>query len=216
MRDPAASLTELFDAERAARRAHDALVEANPDATLPLLDRATHEALALLASEPEEATLRLVRLASVLGELTGYVVVDRLIDILGADAPEARAAAGEALEGIAFDRFKEVALGVERALERLKSGNAALAELPYVLAQVPEPGVLKLLGRFLASADVDAVAGAIEAVVEAGDPTAVVLLDPLTGDPRRVTLEDDTGIEGEATLGELAAEARSILTGTKA
>jgi hypothetical protein len=31
-----------------------------------------------------------------------------------------------------------------------------------------------------------------------------------------VTIEDDTGIEDEVTLGELVVEARSILNGTKA
>jgi HEAT repeat protein len=145
--------------------------------------------------------------------MTGPRVVDLLVDILGCDEPEARHAAGEALEGPAFDRFKEVALGVERALERLPNGNAALSELPYLLAEVPEPGVAKLLARFLAHADADAVASAIEALVEMGDPGALPLLDPLGADGRKVQLEDEGGTEGEATIGELVAEARSLLKG---
>jgi hypothetical protein len=145
--------------------------------------------------------------------MTGPRVVDLLVDILGCDEPEARHAAGEALEGLAFDRFKEVALGVERALERLPQGNAALSELPYLLAQVPEPGVPKLLARFLAHPDADAVASAIEALVEMGDPGALPLLDALATDGRKVQLEDEGGTEGEATIGELVAEARSLLKG---
>ena len=133
------------------------------------------------------------------------------MDILGCDEPEARHAAGEALEGLAFDRFKEVALGVERALERLPDGSPALSELPYLLAQVPEPGVAKLLARFLAHKDADAVAAAIEALVETGDPAALPLLDPLSSDTRKVQLEDEGGTEGEATIAELVAEARTIL-----
>lgn len=213
MRDPAATLKALFDAQRAARTAHDELVGAAPDTVLPLLERATTDALALLEADEEEASMRLDRIAGLLGEMQGPRVVDLLVDILGCDEPEARHAAGEALEGLAFDRFKEVALGVERALERLPEGSPALAELPYLLAQIPEPGVSKLLARFLAHKDADAVAAAIEAVAEMGDPAALPLLDSLSCDARKVQLEDDGGTEGEATLAELVAEARAILMG---
>ena len=214
MSDAAALLKELFDAERAVRAAHDALLEAHIDAVLPQLERATHDALTLDELDEDESALRLVRLAEVLGEMQGPKVVDLLVDILGCDEPEARHAAGQALGGLAFDRFKEVALGVERALERMPAGSPALAELPYLLVEVPEPGVLKLLARFLAHQDPDAVASAIEALVEAGDPSVLPLLEPLAADARKVQLEDDGGTEGEATIAELVAEARSILGGS--
>ena len=77
---------------------------------------------------------------------------------------------------------------------------------------MPEPGVTKLLARFLAHRDPDAVASAIEALVEIGDPAALPLLEPLAGDARRVQLEDEGGTEGDATIGELVAEARALLT----
>ena len=213
MTDLAATLEALFDAERAARRANDALLDRDPEALLPLLEKAARGALSLDDEDEDESSLRLVRVAALLGEMQGPRVVDLLIDILGCDEPEARHAAGEALEGLAFDRFKEVALGVERALERLPETSPALSELPYLLAQVSEPGVMKLLARFLAHRGSDAVASAIEALVEIGDPAALPLLDALVADPRKVQLEDDGGTEGEATLGELVAEARSLLSG---
>jgi HEAT repeat protein len=216
MSDPVALLKDLFDAERAVRAAHEALLEAPIETVLPQLERATHDALTLDELDEDESALRLVRLAELLGEMQGPKVVDLLVDILGCDEPEARHSAGQALGGLAFDRFKEVALGVERALERLPSGSPALAELPYLLAEVPEPGVLKLLARFLAHKDADAVASAIEALVEAGDPSVLPLLEPLAADPRKVQLEDDGGTEGEATIAELVAEARSILGGSGA
>jgi len=213
MRDPGSMLKELFDAERAARRAHDALVGADPESVLPLLQKATREALELDTLDEDEAALRLERVAAVLGEMQGPRVVDLLVDILACDEPEARHAAGEALAGLAVDRFKEVALGVERALERLPSGSPALAELPYILAQVPEPGATRLLARFLAHPDPDAVASAIETLVETGDASVLPLLDPLAADARKVQLEDEGGTEGEATIGELVAEARTLLRG---
>jgi hypothetical protein len=213
MSDLAATLSSLFDAERAARQAHDDLLEAPADALATLLERASRDALSLMDEDEDEASLRLERIAGLLGEMHGPKVVDLLVDILGCEEPEARHAAGEALEGLAFDRFKDVALGVERALERLPAGSPALVELPYVLAQVPEPGVAKLLARFLAHSDVDAVAAAIEALVETGDPGALPLLEPLASDRRKVQLEDDGGTEGEATIAELVAEARGMLAG---
>jgi HEAT repeat protein len=210
--DLAVTLTGLFDAERAARRAHDELVASDPARVVPLLAITARNALALDSVDEDEASLRLVRIAGVLGEMQGPAVVDLLIDILGCDEPEARSAAGEALSGLAFDRFKEVAVGIERALERLPEGSPAMAELPYLLVDVPEPGALKLLARFLQHRDPDAVAAAIEALVELGDPSAVPLLDKLQTDSRRVQLEDEGGTEGDASIGELAVEARGLLT----
>jgi len=212
-RDAAATLKALFDSERAVRTAHDALVDMRPEDVLPQVERATREALNLDTTDEDEASLRLVRIATLLGEMQGPRVVDLLIDVLGSDEPEARQAAGEALEGLAFDRFKEVALGVERALERLPAESHALSELPYLLAQIPEPGVMKLLARFLAHADADVVAAAIEASVEMDDPSVLPLLEPLASDNRSVMLEDDGGVDGAATIAELAAEARTMLGG---
>ncbi len=168
------SLDALFDAERDVRRVHAELVEATASDLLPILETAIQSSVS--NPDEDERTLRLVRIAGLLAEIEGAKAVDLLIDILGAEDPEARHGAGVALEDRAYDRFKAVALGVERALERLAPGQVALAELPYLLADIPEPGVMKLLGRFLAHADAEAVGAAIEALVEMGDPSAAPLL----------------------------------------
>jgi HEAT repeat protein len=202
-------LADLFDAERSVRHLHAELAKAEPPTLLDSIDAAAHEALDL--GDADESALRLVRLASLLGELEGPRPVDLLIDILGSEEPEARHTAGESLEDLAFDRFKEVALGVERALDRLPSGNSALLELPYLLGGIGEPGVRKLLARFLAHEDPEAVAAAIEVLVDTGDTGAASLLAPLERDTRRVSLEDEEGEEGTATLGELAIEAKKLL-----
>ncbi|MFO0758872.1 MAG: hypothetical protein U0359_20435 [Byssovorax sp.] len=205
------SLSELFDAERAVRRLHDAL------ASLPAaqLTDALTDALKAANKEPneDESALRLVRIAALLGEHEGPRVVDALIDILASEHPEARKAAGDELEEMAFERFKDVASGVERALKRLPIGSPALPELPYLLAELPEPGVMKLLGLFLAHKDPEAVAAAIESLVEIGDPAGARLLAPLKNDDRTVELADE-GDEAasEVTIGELAAEALELLS----
>jgi HEAT repeat protein len=203
------NLNALFDAERTARKLHAALADQPREALVKELREAT---TAALATDDEESSLRLSRLSVLLGDLDGPEVVDLLVDILGSDSPEARVQAGEALEGLAFDRFKEVALGIERALESLPHGNLALAELPYLLAEVPEPGVMKLLGKFLKHGDPEAVAAAIEALVEVGDPTGAGMLVPLVADKRLVQVEDDLGDDGSVTVGDLATEAREFLT----
>jgi HEAT repeat protein len=93
----------------------------------------------------------------------------------------------------------------------LPAGSPALSELPYLIAEIPEPGAAKLLARFLRHADPEAVAAAIEALVEVGDPSVAPLLVPLEKDTRSVQVDDDEGEEGKVTIGELAAEARALL-----
>lgn len=206
------NLSELFAAERTVRRLHTELCELPEEQLLDALVAAA--GAAGKESREDEASLRLVRIAALLGEFDGPRVVDALIDVLGSEQPEARLAAGEQLEGLAFERFKDVALGVERALKRLPVGSPALPELPYMLAEVPEPGVSKVLGQFLTHADPDAVAAAIEALVEVGDPSAVRALQALTKDERTVELaEDDNERTEEVTIGELALEAIDLLGG---
>jgi hypothetical protein len=208
--DIQARLDALFDAERAVRKTHEELLRGDRAALVKAIRVAVDAALAAIDTAAEDANLRLVRLAALLGDAEGGdAAVDALIDILACEEPEARHVAGQALEDLAFDRFKEVALGIERALERLPVGSAALTELPYLLAEVGEPGSLKLLGRFLRHADADAVAAAVEALVEMGDPSAASLLAPLEKDARQVQLDDDDA--ERVSIGDLAAEARQLL-----
>jgi HEAT repeat protein len=202
-------LAALFDAERNARKLHAGLVGKPRAELVSELRAATKGALA--EKDEDESAVRLSRLALLLGDLDGDEVVDLLVDILGGPSPEGRVAAGEALEGLAFDRFKEVALGIERAIERLPKGSPALTELPFLLAEVGEPGCVKLLGRFLKLQDAEAVAAAIEALAELGDPAAVPLLAPLEKDGRQVQIDEEEAGGERVALGDLAHEAREIL-----
>ncbi len=225
------TLSKLFAAELEARRLHDRVAAMG---TEPGGREAVVAALVarIAATEPgaekdsakkdsaehsadhrgaEEATATLVCVARLLGEFDGPEVADALIDVLNSEHPEVRNEAGEQLQGLAYDRFKEVELAVERALERLAVGSNALVELPFVLAEIPEGGVTKLLSKFMAHDDPDAVASALEALVEVGDPSALDAVKVLLGDKRRTRPRDEEADDTEVTLGELAAEAVELL-----
>ena len=205
------NLNALFDAERRVRTLHGQIADKEPNVVMNAAEKAMKSALE--ESDEDEATLRLERLAVLIGEFDGPRAVDLLIDILSSEFPGAREAAGEQLEGLSFDRFKEVAKGIERALKRLPVGSPALPELPYLLAEVPEPGVAKLLESFLGHEDPDAVAAAIEVAVTIGDASIIRHLKKLENDKRTVQMSNEEDEEGEVSLGELALDAIDLLEG---
>lgn len=166
---------------------------------------------ALREEDEREAAVRLVPCALLLSEFQGEQPVDLLIDILGSDVPEACQTAGEILSEMAYSRFKEVALGVERALARLPQDSGARLELPFVLHEVPEPGVVKLLELCLKQKDPQAVLAALEACAERGDPDLLPALEALRSDRRIVEMEDEEGETDQAELGQLAGEACDMI-----
>jgi HEAT repeat protein len=206
------ALSELFQTEQRARDLTDEIASGPPDVVLAVLTEAIEGARK--PGDEKNRVTQLDSIAKILGELGGPGAVDALIDILGSDEPEARHAAGVVLEDLAFERFKEVALGIERALAKLAPDHLALSELPYILIEVPEPGVVKLIHRFLDHPNEEVVAAAIEACVELGDPSSVTKLSRLERDTRLVELDDgesDRSTDGSVTIGELAKEARLLL-----
>jgi len=207
------ALGELFSAEKKARDLADEMASGPPELVLAVLTEAVERARKL--PDDEERVARLSSVAKILGSLGGPAAVDALIDILGSEEHEARHAAGVVIEDMAFERFKEVALGVERALAKLPPDHMALSELPYILIEIPEPGVLKLVHRFLEHANEEVAAAAIEACVELGDPSSVPKLAKLERDTRLVELDEgdepDRNSDASVTIGELAKEARLLL-----
>src|SRR5215471_17393889 len=135
-------LAELFEAQHKARKLAEEIACGPADVVLPVLAEAIAAARSL--EREEDRLLELESIAQILGQLPGPRAVDALIDILGSEESGARHAAGMVLEEVAYERFKEVALGIERALENLPPDHPALTELPYLLVEIPEPGVLKL------------------------------------------------------------------------
>lgn len=196
-------LHEIFDADRRARELEAALVSKSaPEPLAALLTAATKEAFAL--EDETEAELRLVRLADLCAQVPGPSMADALITILGHSSARVRIEAGEALRDVAYERFKEVARAIERALER-DEGGLAMQELPFVLVEVHDPDPVPLMARFLQHSDPNVVGAAIEALADHGDPAAAPHLARLVDDPREAELEDLD--EASAPIGDLARAA---------
>src|SRR5262245_35830038 len=99
MSDPIrAALSSLFDAERAARTLHGDLLTFPPRDLVKELGDAAKDAVAKHDEDSAEGSLRLARIAVLLGDLEGDDVVDLLIDLLGGPSGEGRGQAAESLE----------------------------------------------------------------------------------------------------------------------
>jgi HEAT repeat protein len=204
-------LEALFEADRKLRDAEELLfAQADTEELSRALERATDVALGM--SDQREGVAQLVRLSDLCAQVQGARMADTLVRILNHDEPEVRLAAGEALRDFAYDRYAEVARALERALDKELEGPA-LEEIPWILAEVAEPSALPLIGRCLAHKNAEVVASAIEALAELGDPEAESMLQKLVKDKRVVSLEEG-GASYSTTLGELAAEAISELSGS--
>ncbi|HSN81333.1 MAG TPA: HEAT repeat domain-containing protein [Polyangiales bacterium] len=201
-------LQRMFDADRELREAESALLRNKASADLvALLERETERAFEL--EDRNEATMRLERLADLCAQVPGPRMTDALIAILGDTEPRVRVAAGEALRDVGYERYAEVARGIERALDRDADGPA-MSELPWILAEIAEPSALPLIRRFLSHPNPDVIAAAIEALAQLQEPDAISDLEPFVDDPREVIIEDFEH-ETKTTLAELAREALDML-----
>jgi HEAT repeat protein len=201
-------LQRIFDADRALQKAESVLLRKKGSTeVIELLERETQGALQM--ADRTESIMRLERLADLCAQVPGPRMTDALIAILGDGEPRVRVAAGEALRDLGYERYAEVARGIERALDRNAEGPA-MSELPWVLAEVAEPSALALIRRFLDHPSPDVVAAAIEALAQLADPEALPDLERFVGDSRVVVFEDFED-ETKTTLGELAEDALEML-----
>lgn len=196
------TLNAIFDADRRAAEAEDELLTEDPEELADFLAEEVEDALD--HHDPDESERRLRRLADLCAQVPGPKMADALIAILDHPEPSIRAEAGEALLDVAYERFKEVARAVERALERGHEG-LAMQELPFVLTDIRDPDPIPLVARFLAHPVPEVVGAAIEAIAGYGDPSAAKHLEPLLDDEREATLDELD--EGPTTIGELAKDA---------
>lgn len=201
-------LQRIFDADRSLRQAELKLLRKKGSKELiTLLESETRDALEM--EDRQEGAMRLERLADLCAQVPGPQMTDALIAILNDAEPRVRVAAGEALRDLGYERYAEVARGIERALERNAAGPA-LCELPWVLAEIAEPSALPLIRRFLEHSTADVVAAGIESLAQLRDPDSVADLERFLDDTR-VVIIDDFEDETKTTLGELAADALEIV-----
>jgi HEAT repeat protein len=157
-------LETLFEADRKVREAEASLLKDSPgDELEQALERAADEGAG--HADPVEGAARLVRLADLCAQVQGPRMADTLIRVLNHEDPQVRVAAGEALRDFAYDRYAEVARSIERAIQRGMRGPA-LAELPWILAEIAEPSAVPLIARFLDHEDGEVIASSIEALAE--------------------------------------------------
>ena len=122
--------------------------------------------------------------------------------------PDVRRLAGEALLGIAEDGFARIRPAIDFALG---AGCPAAEEMPFLLAMTEDADTSKTIAEFLKCADPDAVAAAIEALADFGDPASVPALRALSEDKRIVAVEGEGEDLHEWTIGELAVEAIEMI-----
>jgi len=203
-------LEAIFRAERDLREAEERLMSTPDEKALSkALAAAVDEAAKM--SDRAEASMRLERLSDLCAQVAGPDMIDAIVRILDDEEPSVRVAAGEALLDVGYERYAEVARGVERVLARNHEG-LAMRELPWVLSEIGEPSALPLVRRFLDAKDGEVVASAIEALASLGDPDAIPALEKLVDDERPVTLEEEDE-EVRTTVGVLAHEAIHELGG---
>lgn len=217
-----AKLSAVFAADRALRAAELDFLEETSPAHLAALERAIDAALAL--DDDEEAAIRLMRAADLLGEFTGPNVVTLLLRLLDHDEPAVRDAAGSTLLDLGYSRYAEVARGIEKLIEDGKA-ITALREVPFVLAEIGEPGGVKLCVRMLRHPDATVTASAIEALAMLGDPSVIRDLEKLRSDKRVVEADGEGGEGSEGggaeaggsgpTIGELVKDALEHLRSLK-
>ncbi|MCB9667807.1 MAG: HEAT repeat domain-containing protein [Myxococcales bacterium] len=204
---PPELLDTIFSADRAADDAELTLLKTNASDLVQLFTAATSTALDL--SDADDRRRQLRRLVDLSAQVPGPKMIDNLIRILNSDDAAARFHAGEALLDVGYERYAEVARGIERALDEKRRGPC-MSELPFIIAEIGEPSSLMLISRFLKLEDPDVVAAAIEALVVVGNPDIEPVLQPLLNDPRSVTMHDEDE-ELTVSLGELAKDAIAVL-----
>jgi len=197
-------LRRIFDADHALRMAQaEFFTQGADEGRLDALEAALNAAWE--DADPEESAARLMRVGMLLGELSGPRTCNLLLRLLDHEEPEVRLPAGESLQDLAYSRYAEVARAIEKCIDEGKA-TTALSEVPYILAEIGEPGGVKLCLRLLKHASADVVAAAIESLANLGDATTIKEIEKLRSDRRTVALDDDPEAD-EVALGDLAAEA---------
>ncbi|MDD5305799.1 MAG: hypothetical protein PHU25_00620 [Deltaproteobacteria bacterium] len=124
------------------------------------------------------------------------------------DNPDLRMLCADGLVEIGGDGIDRLMPLVEEALS---SGGPKAEEMPFVVAELDDPKVGKILMRFLELKDINAVAAAIQALAERCEASALPSLKKLEKDKRMVTYDDGCDEGEQCTIGELAKDAIEMI-----
>jgi hypothetical protein len=200
-------LTSVLEADRALRDAQEAFLSHSDERALANAVAAEVDRAWDAGDDPAKIG-RLICLAELLAEVGGPGAARTLLRLLGHEEPNVRAAAGDGLLDLGEDRYAEVARAIETEVEK-GTDIVALREVPFLLAELGEPGGVKLCARLLKHADADVVGAAIMGLAQLSDPSVLKDLDALRSDRRPLEAVEDA--DAEATVGDLATEASEHL-----
>ena len=211
-----ARLTAVFAADRTLRAAELEFLDGTGPEHVAAIERAIDAALVL--DDSEECAIRLMRAADLLGEFEGPQVCGLLLRLLDHEEPAVRDAAGTTLLDLGYSRYAEVARAIEKVIDDGKA-LTALKEVPFVLAEIGEPGGVKLCLRLLKHPDAGVTGAAVEALAILGDPSVIKDLEKLRNDKRVVDVDGDEGDApdggGSPTVGELVDDVLERLRSLK-
>jgi len=193
----------VLAADRVLRRAVSTLLSADdPRTVVAAIERTVGSLRA--ANNDDGVVDSLVALAEVLANVQHADANRILVGLLDHAEPMVRGMAGESLMERMYERYAEVLRSIETAVGA-GLGATALAEVPFLLAEVGEPGGLAFVKKLLSHADPDVAGAAVEAVGIFGDPSSLPSLESMVSDARTLTAEDEESGDS-LTVGELAME----------
>jgi len=199
-------LSEIIELDAKIAELRDGFDECEEAEQIRAIEEVLEKELKAIGAE-DPVTIPAVRAADMLVPL-GESGAKALAPGLSHANPDVRRLVGEALLGIAEDGLAAIRPAVDHALG---AGVPAAEEMPFLLAMIEDGDTPKAIAEFLKSKDTDAVAAAIEALADVGDPASVPALKALIDDKRRVKVEGEDEDLQEWTLGELAAEAIEMI-----
>jgi HEAT repeat protein len=206
--DIVSNIRTLLDAERTVRSIHQAMRAAPIDDVVAALREHVSKSAGLRG---EELIAALTPVATLAGTLDSPKALSVLLPMLSSEEPVVRMTAGESFLAMLERDLTTLEPALRTWLEKLTPGDIALSESAYLLGELGAPECVPLLGVILRNKDPEAVAAAIEALVELGDRAALPLLKPLFKDGRLATIEGEDGGEERLSLGALAQEAAEII-----
>jgi HEAT repeat protein len=178
------------------------------DDQLTVLSDVFRDGIAKLKEE-DPLSMSLVRVTEMLCHIPSDSTAKIVGEGLDHSNPGVRLLSGDALLHMTDEGLGKIMPAIEDALAK---GGIRAQEMPFMLTDVDDPEVTRVLERFLKVPEPEVVASAIEALAEFGDPSALPALEELTKDDRKIEVEEGGPEEGNWTIGQLALDAIEIIS----